>query len=269
MKDNVMTFLSMKHLMAYHYYIYDFSNRYFCWLLICTVVHHFSILYSYKIMILMPSNFCIIWGVIQETGTDCFSRAPGFISCFQWGLCCSLVQFSGGGGCVFFILVCLCLMSCVPNVASFSGLSILNCPFHFLKRLFTCDDKCTFLVICFIFQYIRLVILHIRFHIWPYFSLEIFDSTILPRLPCFRYDINIIGNSIFTITRKPERERQIYDRKPESLINNAIVTQWIPIINVISSTNIPKIQLRTCSNEWSHSFILSTEGLKKKYDKQY
>ena len=142
--------------------------------------------------------------------------------------------------CVF-CLVCLCLMSCVPNVSSFSGLSILNFPFHFLKRLFTCDDKCTFLVICFMFQYIRLVILHIRFHIWPYFSLEIFDSTILPRLPCFRYDINIIGNSIFTITRKPERERQIYDRKPESLINNAIVTQWIPIINVISSTNIPKI----------------------------
>jgi hypothetical protein len=44
-------------------------------------------------------------------------------------------------------LVCLCLMSCVPNVASFSGLSIPNYPFHFLKRLFTCDDKCTFLVI--------------------------------------------------------------------------------------------------------------------------
>jgi len=98
-----------------------------------------------------------------------------------------------------------------------------------------------FLVICFMFQHIRLVIRHIRFHIWPYFSLEIFDSTILPRLPCFRYDINIIGNSIFTITREPERERQIYDRKPESLINNTIVTQWIPIINVISSTNIPKI----------------------------
>jgi hypothetical protein len=51
-------------------------------------------------------------------------------------------------------LVCLCLMSCVPNVASFSGLFILNCPFHFLKRLFTCDDKCTFLVICFIVYHI-------------------------------------------------------------------------------------------------------------------
>jgi len=33
MKDSVVTFLSMKHLMAYHYYIYDFSNRCFCWLL--------------------------------------------------------------------------------------------------------------------------------------------------------------------------------------------------------------------------------------------
>jgi hypothetical protein len=64
-RERQTTFISMKHLMAYHYYIYDFSNRYFCWLLICTVVHHFSILYTYKIMILMPSNFCIIWGVIQ------------------------------------------------------------------------------------------------------------------------------------------------------------------------------------------------------------
>jgi hypothetical protein len=28
--------------------------------------------------------------------------------------------------------VCLPLMSCVPNVASFSGLFILDCPFGFL-----------------------------------------------------------------------------------------------------------------------------------------
>ena len=132
MKDNVMTFLSMKHLMAYHYYVYDFSNRYFCWLLICTVVHHFSILYSYKIMILMPSNFCIIWGVIQETGTDCFSRAPGFISCFQWGLCCSLVQFSGffWGFFLFWFVFVLCLVYPMLPVS-------LDCPFLIAPSIFS------------------------------------------------------------------------------------------------------------------------------------
>jgi len=36
-----------------------------------------------------------------------------------------------------FCFVCLCLVSCVPNVASFYGLSILICPFGFLWRLFT------------------------------------------------------------------------------------------------------------------------------------
>ena len=33
---------------------------------------------------------------------------------------------------VFFGIVCLPLVSCVPNIAIFSGLSILNCPFGFL-----------------------------------------------------------------------------------------------------------------------------------------
>ena len=35
-----------------------------------------------------------------------------------------------------FCFVCLDYMSCVPNVANVSGLSILNCPVGFLYRLF-------------------------------------------------------------------------------------------------------------------------------------
>jgi hypothetical protein len=35
----------------------------------------------------------------------------------------------------FLFLFCLHLMSCVSNVATFSGLSILDCPFGFLSRL--------------------------------------------------------------------------------------------------------------------------------------
>ena len=37
--------------------------------------------------------------------------------------------------CVFFCFVCLRPVSCVPNVASFSGLSTLYCLFGFLLRL--------------------------------------------------------------------------------------------------------------------------------------
>jgi hypothetical protein len=34
-----------------------------------------------------------------------------------------------------FCVVCLCAVSCVPNVASFSGLSIIDFLFGFLERL--------------------------------------------------------------------------------------------------------------------------------------
>ena len=36
-----------------------------------------------------------------------------------------------------YCVVCLCPVSCVPNVASVSGLSILDCLSAFLKRSFT------------------------------------------------------------------------------------------------------------------------------------
>ena len=39
--------------------------------------------------------------------------------------------------CCVFCLVCLRLMSCVPNIASFYKLSIFDCPFGILRRLFT------------------------------------------------------------------------------------------------------------------------------------
>jgi hydrogenase-4 membrane subunit HyfE len=36
---------------------------------------------------------------------------------------------------IFCVVFVLCLDSCVPSVACFSGLSILDCPFGFLQRL--------------------------------------------------------------------------------------------------------------------------------------
>jgi hypothetical protein len=47
---------------------------------------------------------------------------------FGGGPCCSCFQFSV----LRFCFVCLCLVSCIPNVVSFSGLCILDCSFGFL-----------------------------------------------------------------------------------------------------------------------------------------
>jgi hypothetical protein len=41
----------------------------------------------------------------------------------------------------YFVLVCLRPVSCVPDVASASGLSILDRPFCFLECLFKSDER--------------------------------------------------------------------------------------------------------------------------------
>jgi hypothetical protein len=102
-------------------------------------------------------------GVLLEAGTTYHSRTPGFTPGIWWGSCLSfestwvhpryLVGFVfiirehlgsppvfGGVRvvhrfsflCCVFCFVCLGPVSCIPNVASFSGLSIFDCPFDFL-----------------------------------------------------------------------------------------------------------------------------------------
>jgi uncharacterized membrane protein len=51
-------------------------------------------------------------------------------------------------GIVYF--VCLRPVSCVPNVSSFSGLSILDYPFSFLKILFGQCVFCCFVVVVYL-----------------------------------------------------------------------------------------------------------------------
>jgi hypothetical protein len=66
-------------------------------------------------------------GVLKKTGTACSLQAPVFILCF-----CGFRLARRFSFCVaFFCFVCLRLMSCVPNYASFSGLSVVDCPFSF------------------------------------------------------------------------------------------------------------------------------------------
>ena len=59
-----------------------------------------------------------------------------FLFCLS-SFCVLCVEVSNIYCVVFICFVCLPLVSCVPNVASFSGLFILDCPFGFLQRLFT------------------------------------------------------------------------------------------------------------------------------------
>jgi hypothetical protein len=42
---------------------------------------------------------------------------------------------------IFFVLCCFVCLSGVPYVASFSGLSILDCPFGFLKLVFSNNSR--------------------------------------------------------------------------------------------------------------------------------
>jgi len=61
-------------------------------------------------------------GVLQKTGSDYHSRAPGCIPGFVDGVCVVLSYVS----------FCLRPVSCVHNVASVSGLSIRDLTFGFL-----------------------------------------------------------------------------------------------------------------------------------------
>ena len=66
--------------------------------------------------------------VLKEAGTAYHLGAPRFITVFGGSSCCSSVLDL----CIVFLLFfSLRPVSCVPNVASFSGPSFLDCPFGF------------------------------------------------------------------------------------------------------------------------------------------
>ena len=75
-----------------------------------------------------------------------FGGVPVFTPCFWWGPCVHPLFLVGSMlfiflvfcvvlCCVLFVLTSSCVL-CVPNVASFSGLSILDCLFGFLMITF-------------------------------------------------------------------------------------------------------------------------------------
>jgi hypothetical protein len=92
---------------------------------------------------------CVLWcpiriaymnnmaSVLSEAGTNYPSRVSGFTNGFWWGPCCSLISLVF---CVVFF--CLRSVSCVPYVASVSGLSILDCP------LFCLSSFCVLCTLC-------------------------------------------------------------------------------------------------------------------------
>ena len=78
----------------------------------------------------------------MRSRTTYLSRAPEFTPDFSWGLCCSSFYVSVLRVFVFsFLFVCLRPMSCVPNLASFSGLSILDGPLGFRGFVFSVPSQ--------------------------------------------------------------------------------------------------------------------------------
>jgi hypothetical protein len=92
------------------------------------------------------SSSCVLCMVVSNTYCVLFFVLYFFVLCLVYDgvqhiLCCVFVLYFfvlclvyGGVQhilCFVFCFVCLCLVSYVPNVASFSGLSILFCPFVF------------------------------------------------------------------------------------------------------------------------------------------
>ena len=59
-----------------------------------------------------------------------------YMSCVLCTICCQFLWIVHLWLSLRFSLTFICPVSCVPYVASFSGLSIFDCPFGFLYRLF-------------------------------------------------------------------------------------------------------------------------------------
>ena len=76
----------------------------------------------------LPRVLSDLTDVLKEAGTAYHLAAPRFITVFGGSSCCSSVLDL----CIVFLLFfSLRPVSCVPNVASFSGPSFLDCPFGF------------------------------------------------------------------------------------------------------------------------------------------
>jgi len=80
----------------------------------CVTIYpvHFNVLYFYNYCAEISQNAPPVFGGVRVAHLFCF-------------LCCVVLLY----------FVCLCPVSCVPNVASVSGLPNIDYPFDFLQRL--------------------------------------------------------------------------------------------------------------------------------------
>jgi hypothetical protein len=101
-------------------HLFNFLFWVFCFVCLCfglmscvPYVASFSGLFVFVLVL------CLVYPMLPVS-LDCLSLSWSYVLCT---LCCQ-----------FLWIVCLCLglMSCVSHVASFSGLSILDCPISFL-----------------------------------------------------------------------------------------------------------------------------------------
>jgi hypothetical protein len=125
---------------------------------------------------------------------------------------------------LWYSLTFICLVSCVPYVVRFSGLSICDCPFGILWHLFVLclvypmlSDSldCPFVIAPLVFSNVNLScvlctlccqilwIVHLWLPLW-------YSLTFICLVPCVPYVVSFSGLSIFDSVREYQRGNQKY-----------------------------------------------------------
>ena len=166
-------------------YIFDFplvfSNVYLScvWCTLCCqflwIIHVWLPLwYSLTFIVL-----CLVYPMLSDS-LDCpFLIAPlvfsdVYLSCVLCTLCCQFLWIVYFWLPLWYSLTFICPVSCVPYIASFSGLYICDCPFGILLRLF---------VLCFLYPMLS-ISLDCIFLIVPLVFSNVYLSCVLCTLCC-------------------------------------------------------------------------------------
>jgi hypothetical protein len=111
------------------------SPRFFGGIRVAPFIRFCAVLLQKCMCLSVPSS--VLWGPLQfphkndihfVVTSSCLQKD----SCLIYAFCVSLRIAVSNAYCVLLCFACLHLVSCVPYVAIFSGLSILDCPFGIL-----------------------------------------------------------------------------------------------------------------------------------------
>ena len=151
--------------------------------------------------------FGILWRLFTVSLDCLFLIAPSvfsnvYLSCVLCTLCCPFLWIVYFWLPLRYSLTFICPVSCVPYVVRFSGLSIFDCPFGILWRLFTVSLDCLFLIAPSVFSnvYLSCVLCTLCCpFLWiVYFWLPLrYSLTFICPVSCVPYAVRFSGLFIF------------------------------------------------------------------------